>query len=76
MIRRFIAAPLVTVSLIGAMPAQAQQTGEPLAPGAEAPDFAITGSTRYGVLQDPIHLSDFRGKTVVLAFFFRARTPG
>jgi hypothetical protein len=76
MIRRFIAALLVAASLISTDPAQAQQTGEPLAPGAEAPDFEITGSTRYGMLQNPIRLSDFRGKTVVLAFFFRARTPG
>jgi peroxiredoxin len=41
-----------------------------------APDFAMAGATRYGVLRDPVRLSDFRGKTVVLAFFFRARTRG
>lgn len=44
--------------------------------GTMAPDFALTGATRYGVLRDPVHLSDFRGKTVVLAFFYRARTKG
>lgn len=76
MIRRFIAALLVGASLIGTDLAQAQEAGEPLAAGAEAPDFEIRGSTRYGMLQNPIRLSDFRGKTVVLAFFFRARTPG
>jgi peroxiredoxin len=41
-----------------------------------APDFALPGATRYGLLRDPVHLSDFRGKTVVLAFFYRARTKG
>jgi len=41
-----------------------------------APDFALPGATRYGVLADPVRLSDFRGNTVVLAFFFRVRTPG
>jgi peroxiredoxin len=41
-----------------------------------APDFALPGATRYGVLRDPIKLSDFKGKTVVLAFFFKARTRG
>jgi peroxiredoxin len=41
-----------------------------------APDFALPGATRYGVLQNPVRLSDFKGKTVVLAFFFRARTRG
>jgi peroxiredoxin len=49
---------------------------QPLEVGAVAPDFAMRGATRYGVLRDPIHLSDFKGKTVVLAFFFKARTRG
>ena len=44
--------------------------------GATAPDFAIPGATRFGILRDPVRLSDFRGTTVVLAFFYRARTPG
>ena len=44
--------------------------------GAMAPDFAIRGATRYGVLRDSVHLSDFRGKTVVLGFFYKARTKG
>ena len=48
----------------------------PLEVGAPAPDFTMSGATRYGVLRDSIHLSDFKGKTVVLAFFFRARTRG
>jgi hypothetical protein len=48
----------------------------PLQVGAVAPDFAMRGATRFGVLAKPIHLSDFKGKTVVLAFFFKARTSG
>jgi len=44
--------------------------------GAMAPDFTLPGATRYGVLRDPVRLSDHRGKTVVLAFFYRARTKG
>jgi peroxiredoxin len=28
------------------------------------------------VLRDPVRLRDFHGKTVVLAFFYQARTPG
>ena len=44
--------------------------------GQMAPDFAIPGATRYGVLRDPVRLSDFRGQTVVIAFFIRARTKG
>jgi peroxiredoxin Q/BCP len=44
--------------------------------GSLAPDFTLPGATRFGTLRDPVHLSDFRGKTVVLAFFYRARTKG
>jgi peroxiredoxin Q/BCP len=44
--------------------------------GTMAPDFTLPGADRYGLLRNPIKLSDFRGKTVVLAFFYRARTKG
>src|SRR5690554_4276598 len=47
-----------------------------VAVGSPAPDFALPGATRYGVLAEPVRLSDYRGKTVVLAFFFRARGRG
>ena|GEM_PF-100690 len=43
---------------------------------AIAPDFALPGATRYGVLTQPVRLSDFAGKTVVVAFFPKARTRG
>lgn len=41
-----------------------------------APDFALAGATRYGLLRTPVKLSDYRGRTVVLAFFYQARTKG
>ncbi|HEX6314567.1 MAG TPA: hypothetical protein VFZ73_06890 [Gemmatimonadaceae bacterium] len=44
--------------------------------GEMAPDFEFTGITRYGKLANPQKLSDLRGRTVVLAFFTRARTRG
>lgn len=44
--------------------------------GEMAPDFEFTGITRYGRLAAAQRLSDFRGKTVVLAFFPKARTRG
>ena len=64
-----LAAPLTPV------PASAQ-VPEPLAVGAEAPAFTLPGATRYGVLAEPVSLSDYEGETVVLSFFFRARTKG
>lgn len=72
-------AALVTAGALAA-PAAAQQpvasAPEPLAVGTAAPDFTLPGATRYGVVARPIHLSDFKGKTVVLAFFYKARTKG
>ncbi len=65
--------------LAGAARAQnppAAPAAQPLEVGAVAPDFALPGATRYGVLREPIRLTQFRGKTVVLAFFFRSRTRG
>jgi hypothetical protein len=69
---------MIAALTVGAGPAWGQQadTAAPLEIGAVAPDFALPGATRYGFLRDPVRLSDFRGKTVVLAFFFRQRTPG
>jgi len=59
-----------------AAPAAPAQEPAPLEVGASAPDFALPSGTRYGVLKAPVHLSDFKGKTVVLAFFYKARTKG
>jgi peroxiredoxin Q/BCP len=71
-------------ALLAAAPAaRAQNPAAPPAPplpvldtGQIAPDFSLTGATRFGILREPVRLSDFKGKTVVLAFFFRARTRG
>jgi peroxiredoxin Q/BCP len=76
--------PLAAASLallLATGSARAQQPAAAPAPagpqvGDMAPDFTLPGATRYGLLQNPIHLSDFRGQTVVLAFFPKARTKG
>jgi AhpC/TSA family len=74
--------PLTLTLILAAAPAvlPAQQShpdgARPLEVGAVAPDFTLKGATRYGVLAKPVHLSDFKGKTVVLAFFYKARTKG
>ncbi|CAA9474566.1 MAG: hypothetical protein AVDCRST_MAG38-1563, partial [uncultured Solirubrobacteraceae bacterium] len=47
-----------------------------VAVGAPAPVFTLAGATRYGLLRTPVRLSDYRGQTVVLAFFYQARTKG
>ena len=68
-----LALPLAAALAVPAAPAQEPA---PLEVGATAPDFTLPGGTRYGVLKAPVHLSDFKGKTVVLAFFYKARTKG
>ena len=76
-----LAVALLAPAVLGA---QASGAPAPAAPntgpmpkvGDMAPDFALPGATRYGLLKDPVRLSDLRGQTVVLAFFFKARTSG
>lgn len=58
-----------------AAPLAAQERSHP-AVGQPAPDFALAAATRKGVRLTPVRLSDYRGKTVVLAFFYKARTKG
>lgn len=72
------AASLALLLAPGTGPAQAlaQDESSLLGPGEMAPDFELEGATRYGTLADPVRLSDYMGETVVLAFFFRVRTPG
>ena len=70
----------VGVALLGAA-AGAQQPAPGSAAtapdvGQTAPDFALPGGTRYGLLKNPVKLSDYRGQTVVIAFFPKARTKG
>ena len=71
--RKFVSAGAVLAFLA---PAVLGAQTPPLEVGVDAPDFALAGATRYGVLRDSVRLSDYKGKTVVLAFFFRARTRG
>ena len=73
---------LVVGALAASTSMAAQQPASQPAPppqpevGQPAPDFTIAGATRYGLLRDSIHLADFRGQTVIIAFFPKARTKG
>jgi hypothetical protein len=74
-----VGAPLVVPAAL----AGAQQSTAAAAPAVTgpvvndmAPDFSLAGADRYGLLKTPVKLSDYRGRTVVLAFFFQARTKG
>ena len=72
---------LSLVVILAAAPAllsaqQSPRDSKPLEIGAVAPDFSMKGATRYAGLANPDRLSDFKVKTVVLAFFYKARTSG
>lgn len=72
--RRVLAATfLLAAAGLGAQ--DAPPTGDPQV-GDLAPDFSLPAATKAGVSQTPVRLSDFRGQTVVLAFFPKARTGG
>lgn len=76
---RALGAALVgVVAGAGALAAQQPAAAASASPavGAVAPDFTLPGATRYGLLENRVRLSDFEGETVVLAFFFKARTKG
>ena len=79
-----LTAPLLSALTLVAATAAAQQaatsqvgdsTHAPTV-GQPAPDFTLPGATRFGLLKEPVHLADFRGQVVVLAFFPKARTKG
>lgn len=54
----------------------AAQDTIPLAVGTVAPDFSLRVATQTGVDSAPLRLSDLRDQTVVIAFFYKARTKG
>ena len=75
------AAAVLTLAAVSAASARAQGSSAATpapgpAIGSSAPDFALPGATRYGLLRDSVRLSNFRGQTVVIAFFYKARTKG
>ena len=75
-----VAAALV-LGAASAASAQQPQPGDSAAAaipavGAMAPDFAFHAIDRNGIAEKPTRLSDYRGQTVVLWFFIKARTRG
>ena len=73
--RKTSVVPLLTL-LAGVSVAKAQDTPTPLGEGIDAPTFTRAAATTDGVSPKAVSLQDFRGQTVVLAFFYKARTGG
>ena len=74
----FTAALALAPALAAQQPAPppAPPAPTPLAVGTEAPDFTLPAATKEGLSAKPVHLKDLRGQTVVIAFFYKARTKG
>jgi hypothetical protein len=70
-----VAVVVAAVTTPGAAQAPAGAAQGPVV-GQPAPDFALVPATRRGVGKTPVRLSSFKGKTVVIAFFYKARTKG
>jgi thioredoxin-dependent peroxiredoxin len=82
LIRALTVSAVASLMVVGGV-ARAQQATAAAPPAVSgpavndvAPNFTLTGATRYGLLKTPVTLADYRGRTVVLAFFFKARTKG
>ena len=74
-----LGAAVLAAGALGAQQTAPQPAAAPapvITVGSVAPDFALSGATRYGQLAKPVRLSDYRGQTVVIAFFYKARTKG
>ena len=74
--RHRLTAAAVAIALALSPAACLGQNAEPLQVGDASPGFEISGANRGGILEAPVRLSDYRGKTVVVAFFYKVRTPG
>jgi peroxiredoxin Q/BCP len=68
----------LAIGLVALAPAMlpAQDSSSVVKVGDEAPDFTLPVSTRDSNWKIPARLRDFRGQTVVLAFFYKVRTGG
>ncbi|HWA59400.1 MAG TPA: hypothetical protein VG692_19255 [Gemmatimonadales bacterium] len=70
-------AAVLAIALAAAAPAAlAAQDTLPLKVGDVAPEFVLPAATQGGVASAPVRLSDFRDQTVIIAFFYKARTKG
>ncbi|HEX9606576.1 MAG TPA: hypothetical protein VF962_05035 [Gemmatimonadaceae bacterium] len=86
LVRARVATLTITTAAFLAAVGQVARAQQPAPPSAAvpagpavndvAPDFTLAGADKYGLLKTPVRLSDYRGRTVVLAFFYQARTKG
>jgi peroxiredoxin len=73
---RVVSLAVLAVALVGLSASRAWAQGDGPQVGDLAPDFSLPGASKAGVMEKALRLADFRGQTVVISFFPKARTKG
>jgi peroxiredoxin len=76
MVFRAVSLSVLAVALLGLAASRAWAQGDGPQVGDMAPDFSLPGASKAGVMEKALRLADFRGQTVVISFFPKARTKG
>lgn len=75
MLLRAVSFTMLAAVLVGLAASHAWAQDGPQV-GDMAPDFSLPGASKAGVTEKALRLADFRGQTVVISFFPKARTKG
>jgi len=73
---RVVSLTVLAAGLVGLAASRAWAQGDGPQVGDMAPDFSLPGASKAGVMEKALRLADFRGQTVVISFFPKARTKG
>ena len=76
MLLRAVSFTALAAVLVGLAASHAWAQGDGPQVGDMAPDFSLPGASKAGVTEKALRLADFRGQTVVISFFPKARTKG
>ncbi|MBA4072294.1 MAG: hypothetical protein C0497_10735 [Gemmatimonas sp.] len=76
MLLRAVSLTVRAAVLVGLASTRVWAQGDGPQVGDMAPDFSLPGASRAGVTEKALRLADFRGQTVVISFFPKARTKG
>lgn len=73
---RTVIIAVLAVILVGLAATRVRAQGEGPKIGDPAPDFSLPGASKAGLMAKPLRLADYRGQTVVISFFPKARSKG
>jgi hypothetical protein len=76
MLLRAVSITVLAAVLVGLAASHAWAQGDGPQVGDMAPDFSLPGASKAGVTEKAVRLADFRGQTVIISFFPKARTKG